>query len=184
MWYLWEASNVKFSVVCEMWEMDPWKMCESKEGDSEWDGTGMCWEGIMGMFWEKHWSLKWRARGSEDNQRKHGRHKCRKGKQDCWFGEGGCYELSPKSNPISILDFWHFFPSPVTKFQSQWLVSPIFPGQKPTNPNSHFTPSGPSNIYFKKKLYFGFCSETSDVASQDLQCWFIVRWGGCLGRLT
>ena len=33
MWYLWEASNCKFSVVCEMWEMDPWKMHESKEGD-------------------------------------------------------------------------------------------------------------------------------------------------------
>ena len=25
----------KFSVVCEMWEMDPWKMCERKEGDLE-----------------------------------------------------------------------------------------------------------------------------------------------------
>ena len=24
-----------FSVVCEMWEMDSWKMCESKEGDLE-----------------------------------------------------------------------------------------------------------------------------------------------------
>ena len=23
----------KFSVVCEMKEMDPWKMCKSKEGD-------------------------------------------------------------------------------------------------------------------------------------------------------
>ena len=33
MWYLWEASNGKFSVLCEMWEMDPWKMHESKEGD-------------------------------------------------------------------------------------------------------------------------------------------------------
>ena len=32
---LWEASNGKFSVVCEMQEMDPWKMCESKEGDPE-----------------------------------------------------------------------------------------------------------------------------------------------------
>ena len=32
MWYLWEASNDKFSNVCEMWEI-PWKMRESKEGD-------------------------------------------------------------------------------------------------------------------------------------------------------
>ena len=24
-WYLWEVSNGKFIVVCEMWEMDPWK---------------------------------------------------------------------------------------------------------------------------------------------------------------
>ena len=31
MWYFWEASNGKF--VCEMREMDPRKMCESKEGD-------------------------------------------------------------------------------------------------------------------------------------------------------
>ena len=36
MWYLWEVSNGKlFNVVCEMWEMDPWKMCESKQGDPE-----------------------------------------------------------------------------------------------------------------------------------------------------
>ena len=35
MWYLWEASNGKFSVVCEMWEMDQWKMRESKEGELE-----------------------------------------------------------------------------------------------------------------------------------------------------
>ena len=33
MWYLWEASNGKFSVVFEMQEMNPWKMRESKEGD-------------------------------------------------------------------------------------------------------------------------------------------------------
>ena len=35
MWYLWEASNNKFNVVCEMREMDPWKMPESKEGDPD-----------------------------------------------------------------------------------------------------------------------------------------------------
>ena len=34
MWYLWEASNGKFGVVCEMREMDPWKMHESKMGDA------------------------------------------------------------------------------------------------------------------------------------------------------
>ena len=33
--YLREASSGKFSVVCEMREIDPWKMCESKEGDPE-----------------------------------------------------------------------------------------------------------------------------------------------------
>ena len=35
MWYLWEASNGKFFVMCEMQEMDPWKMHESKEGDPD-----------------------------------------------------------------------------------------------------------------------------------------------------
>ena len=33
MWYLWEASNVKFSFVCEIREMVPWKMRESKEDE-------------------------------------------------------------------------------------------------------------------------------------------------------
>ena len=33
--YLWEASNDKFSVLCEMREMDPWKMGESEEGGPE-----------------------------------------------------------------------------------------------------------------------------------------------------
>ena len=35
MWYLRERSNGKFSVKCEMQEMDSWKMRESKEGDPE-----------------------------------------------------------------------------------------------------------------------------------------------------
>ena len=35
MWYLWEVSNGKFCVMCEMQEMNPWMMCESKEGDAE-----------------------------------------------------------------------------------------------------------------------------------------------------
>ena len=29
------VSNSKFSVVSKMWEMNPWKMHESKEGDFE-----------------------------------------------------------------------------------------------------------------------------------------------------
>ena len=44
----------------------------------EWDGTGMCWGERMGMFWEKQWSLKWRVRGSEDDQRRCGRCKWRR----------------------------------------------------------------------------------------------------------
>ena len=35
MWHLWEASNGKFCVMCEMQEMDPWKIWESEEGDPE-----------------------------------------------------------------------------------------------------------------------------------------------------
>ena len=42
MWYLWEESNGKFSVVCEMWEMDPQKMRESKEGDLKVGGDFVC----------------------------------------------------------------------------------------------------------------------------------------------
>ena len=34
--------------------------------------------GMMGMFWEKHWSLKWRARGNEDDQGRHGKCKWRR----------------------------------------------------------------------------------------------------------
>ena len=34
MWYLWEVSNGKFSVVCEMCETDPWKMCDSSGMES------------------------------------------------------------------------------------------------------------------------------------------------------
>ena len=29
----------------------------------------MCWGGMMGMFWEKHGSLKWMAKGSEESKR-------------------------------------------------------------------------------------------------------------------
>ena len=35
MWYLWEANNGKLCVMCEMQEMNPLMMCESKEGDAE-----------------------------------------------------------------------------------------------------------------------------------------------------
>ena len=59
----------------------------------EWDGTDMCCGGMMGMFWEKRWSLKWRARGSEDNQEDM-KDSSGEGEQECWFGEGGCHESS------------------------------------------------------------------------------------------
>ena len=32
MWYLWEASNGKFCITCEMLEMDPWTMVTLKLG--------------------------------------------------------------------------------------------------------------------------------------------------------
>ena len=35
MWYLWEVSNGKFSVMGEMQEVDPWKMRESKRAGPE-----------------------------------------------------------------------------------------------------------------------------------------------------
>ena len=41
MWYLWEASNGKLHVMCERQEMDPWKMCKSKEDDREF-GERLC----------------------------------------------------------------------------------------------------------------------------------------------
>ena len=44
--------------------------------------------------------------------------------------------------PSPIFDI--LFPFPVTKSQSLGGLNPIFPGQKPANPSSHFTPSGPS----------------------------------------
>ena len=70
------------------------------EGNSGLDGKGRwsekVWacveEEMMGMFWEKHWRLKWRTRGSEDDQIRHGR-PCGEGEQECWFGDG-CHELS------------------------------------------------------------------------------------------
>ena len=43
-----------------------------------WEGTCMSWGGMMGMFWEKRWSLKWRARGSEDDWGSHGKCKWRR----------------------------------------------------------------------------------------------------------
>ena len=39
MWYLWEASNGKFCVTCEMQEMDPWKIRKSKQGDGLMDSV-------------------------------------------------------------------------------------------------------------------------------------------------
>ena len=43
MWYLWEASNGKFCVMCEMQEMDPWKMRESKDGVTLRSGRDFVW---------------------------------------------------------------------------------------------------------------------------------------------
>ena len=45
--------------------------------------NGVRWYGHVlrrddGTFWEKHWSLKWGARGSEDDQRRRGRFKWRR----------------------------------------------------------------------------------------------------------
>ena len=43
MWYLWEVSSGEFCVMCEMQEMDLWKMRESKEGDPEVGETFCVW---------------------------------------------------------------------------------------------------------------------------------------------
>ena len=56
------------------------------EGDSrseckgEWSEMvrGMYWGGMMDTFWEKHWSFKWGARGSQHDQRRHGKCKWRR----------------------------------------------------------------------------------------------------------
>ena len=54
---------------------------------------GMCWGEMMGMFWEKRWSLKWGARGSqatkEDIEDASG-----EGEQERWFGEKGHHKSS------------------------------------------------------------------------------------------
>ena len=56
---------------------------------------GMCWAGrMMGVIWEKHWSLKWNARGSKDDQKEDVKDASGERKQECWFGEAGCHELS------------------------------------------------------------------------------------------
>ena len=46
------------------------------------------------------------------------------------------------SNPIPIFDFWHFFPFPVTKSQSQWL-EPHFTRAKPGQSQFPFYPLRP-----------------------------------------
>ena len=60
--------------------------------DGKGDGTGMCWGGMMGMFWEKRWSFNWRAR--EARTTKKDVEDASGGEQECWFGEKGCHESS------------------------------------------------------------------------------------------
>ena len=62
------------SMRCWDWRKQ-WFRCQRR---MEWDGMDVCWGGMMGMFWEKHWGLKWRARGSEDNQGRSGRRSWRR----------------------------------------------------------------------------------------------------------
>jgi len=61
---------------------------------------GMFWGGMIGTFWEKRWSLKWGARGSKDDQRRHGRRKWRRRarvlvcrKRTPWIKRDGEWEL-------------------------------------------------------------------------------------------
>jgi len=59
MWYLWEASNGKFCVMCEMQETDAWKMHESKEGDPLGWGEILCVEDARSKLmdlWIQWWS--------------------------------------------------------------------------------------------------------------------------------
>ena len=79
----------------------------------------------MGMFWEERWSLKWRARGSKDDQRRCGKHKWRRRarvlvwrKRKPWIEQDGEWDLErfwPKwYKPRSILDWWWFLINSVT----------------------------------------------------------------------
>ena len=51
MWYLWEVSNGKFSVVCEMQEINPWKMYKSKEGDPKIEERFCVWKMQEASWW-------------------------------------------------------------------------------------------------------------------------------------
>ena len=59
----------------------------------EWDGTGMCWGGMMacfgksiGVWYERQEEARTTKEDMEDASGE--------GEQECWFGEGGCHESS------------------------------------------------------------------------------------------
>ena len=52
---------------------------------------------MIGMFWEKHWSLKWRERGSKNDRGRHGKCKCRR-RAGVLVRKRGCIESSKMEN--------------------------------------------------------------------------------------
>ena len=68
-----------FALVIELlWKLENYGQWHLVYLDSSVRYWSMCWGGMTGLFWEKHWSLKWRARGSEDDQRRCGRRRWRR----------------------------------------------------------------------------------------------------------
>ena len=61
------------------------------QSQMEWDGTDMCWGGMMSMFWESVgvWSEEQeKARMTKEDLKD----ASGEGEQECWFGGGGCHE--------------------------------------------------------------------------------------------
>ena len=74
----------------------------------------MCWGGMIGMFWKKRLSLKWRARGSENNQRRCERRKWRRRarvlvwrRRMPWIEQDGEWELERL-----LLEWGKLWPTP------------------------------------------------------------------------
>ena len=77
-------------------ESNVWCKADGIEGNSGSDGegkwsemvqaAGMCWGGMMGMFWEKHWS-----EGQEEvrTTKEDVEDASGVGEQECWFGKEG-----------------------------------------------------------------------------------------------
>ena len=135
----------------------------------------------MRMFWEKYWSLNWRARGSEDDRGRHGKCNWRRRarvlvwrRRMPWVERDGEWELE------RLLLEWGKSSHPRLRGQNRIKI-----GWWNISKTKVTFPEPPLSLVFAPRFFFSAISfSSSSIISRSISVMSVLlrRWSSCLNK--